>query len=58
MKDDSAAGTARVDEATKPDWMKLIRSYTMEDRRQATEPTRHRRRRGDEAERSSSESDE
>jgi hypothetical protein len=58
MKDHSATGAAPVEEATKPDWMKLIRSYTMEDRRQATESTQHRRRRGDQPERSSSESDE
>jgi len=58
MKKGSDAVTAPVREASKPDWMTLVRSYTMEDRRKATQPPLHpHRRRDDELERSSTESD-
>jgi len=57
VKDDSAARTPSHENAIKSDWMKLIRSYTVEERRQQpTVPTLHGRRRDDIAERPSAKS--
>jgi hypothetical protein len=57
MTNSSQAGPALAEEAMKPASLKLILSYTVEDRRHESEPTLYRRRQGDKPERSSTESD-
>jgi hypothetical protein len=65
MRNSSQAAGARTEEpvtplareAMKPASLRLILGYTMEDRRQTSEPTEHRRRRADAPEGSSTESD-